>query len=203
MATQLSRRGDANVSNIMPRIPKTVLEAGWAPNEDSVIDLSMAENWLIRDEILEIQKTVATDYLNHEVNADCRSECADTDQNSTQHLSFPKGFWGDPELLRTLSEYFNQFFNPQTPVLPSHFALAPGAAGCIDAVLLNLCDPDDGVLVPAPYWSNALDPHHPVHRLMIMRAVFGGVASAPQFPGRNIAIIINARQKAYRFAMQG
>ena len=69
MATQLSKRGDANVSNIMPRIPRTILEAGWVPNEDSIIDLSIAENWLIRDEILEIQKTVVTDYLNREVNA--------------------------------------------------------------------------------------------------------------------------------------
>ena len=69
MATQLSKRGDANVSNIMPRIPRTILEAGWAPHEDSIIDLSIAENWLIRDEILEIQKTVVTDYLNREVNA--------------------------------------------------------------------------------------------------------------------------------------
>ena len=69
MATQLSRRGDANVSNAMPRIPRTVLEAGWVPNEDSLIDLSMAENWLIREEILEIQKTVVADHLNREVNA--------------------------------------------------------------------------------------------------------------------------------------
>ena len=69
MAPQLSKRGDANVTNILPRIPKTILEAGWVPNEDFTIDLSMAENWLIHDEVLEIQKTVVTDYLNREVNA--------------------------------------------------------------------------------------------------------------------------------------
>lgn len=135
MATPLSKRGDANVSNILPRIPRTILEAGWVSNEDSIIDLSIAENWLIRDEILEIQKKVVTDYFNRE------------------HLSFPKGFWGDPEVLRSLSDYFNRFFSPRTPVLPSHIALAPGAAGCIDAVLFNICDPHDGVLVPAPYWN--------------------------------------------------
>ena len=67
MATQLSKRGNANVSNIMPHIPKTILEAGWVPNEDSVIDLSIAENWLIRDEILDIQKTCNAEYLNREV----------------------------------------------------------------------------------------------------------------------------------------
>lgn len=67
MATQLSKRGNANVSNILPRIPRTILEAGWVPNEDSVIDLSIAENWLIRDEILDIQKTVEAEYLTREV----------------------------------------------------------------------------------------------------------------------------------------
>ena len=67
MATQLSKRGNTNVSNILPRIPRTILQAGWVPNEDSVIDLSIAENWLIRDEILDIQKTAEAEYLNREV----------------------------------------------------------------------------------------------------------------------------------------
>jgi hypothetical protein len=58
MTNQLSKRGGANVENIMPMIPPAILSAGWDPSSDSVIDLSMAENWLIRDEILEIQKTV-------------------------------------------------------------------------------------------------------------------------------------------------
>lgn len=69
MAGKLSQRGSANVSNIMPRIPKAILESGWIPNEGSIIDMSMAENWLIRDEVLEIQKNVANDNLNHEVNS--------------------------------------------------------------------------------------------------------------------------------------
>ena len=69
MATQLSKRGDANVSNIMPRIPRTILEAGWVANERPIIDLSIAENWLIRNEILEIQKNVVGDYLKSEVKA--------------------------------------------------------------------------------------------------------------------------------------
>lgn len=69
MATQLSRRGNSNVSNILPRIPRTILEAGWVPNEDAIIDLSIAENWLIRDEILDIQKTVVKENLNREVDS--------------------------------------------------------------------------------------------------------------------------------------
>ena len=67
MAGQLSKRGNANVSNIMPRIPPAILQAGWLPNEGNVIDLSMAENWLIRDEILDIQKNVASHVLESHV----------------------------------------------------------------------------------------------------------------------------------------
>lgn len=67
MKSYLSERGHANVSHVMPIIPKTILEAGWIPNEDFVIDLSMAENWMIRDEILEIERAVVRDHLNHEV----------------------------------------------------------------------------------------------------------------------------------------
>jgi len=58
MVDQLSKRGNINVSNIMPHIPQAILEAGWIPNEDSVIDLSMAENHMIRDEVLQIEKAV-------------------------------------------------------------------------------------------------------------------------------------------------
>jgi gliotoxin/aspirochlorine biosynthesis aminotransferase len=38
-------------------------------------------------------------------------------------------------------------------VLPSHLATAPGAAGCIDALLFNICEAGDGVLMPSPYWN--------------------------------------------------
>ncbi|KAL8782712.1 MAG: hypothetical protein Q9195_009582, partial [Heterodermia aff. obscurata] len=104
MATELSKRGKANVSNIMPHIPRTMREAGWIPNENSIIDLSVAENWLIRDEILEIHKKVSGDYLNRE------------------HLGYPKGFWGDPELLRSLrtisTDGYDSFFRLRADVVP-------------------------------------------------------------------------------------
>ena len=70
-----------------------------------------------------------------------------------QHFSYPAGFSGDPELLSALSGFFNIYFRPQVQVLPSHIALAPGAAGCVDAALFNICDDGDGILIPGPYWS--------------------------------------------------
>ncbi|KAH8600047.1 pyridoxal phosphate-dependent transferase [Bisporella sp. PMI_857] len=131
MANQLSYRGNANVSKIMPKIPQRILSAGWVLDSDSAIDLSMAENCTI----FKIPSTeVGTDH-------------------ALKHLDFPKGFWGDPELLRSLAGVFNKSFNPWKPVLAAYIAVAPGAGGCIDALLFNICDAHDGVLVSGPYWN--------------------------------------------------
>lgn len=58
----------------MCRIPKPFLEAGQrvvAPSPidcfDEVIDLSMAENWLIRPEVMAIYKTAIETYFSTEV----------------------------------------------------------------------------------------------------------------------------------------
>ena len=37
--------------------------------------------------------------------------------------------------------------------MANHITVAPGAAFALDALLYNICDPGDGVLVPTPYWS--------------------------------------------------
>lgn len=51
----LSERGRSNITDIMSRVPKRLLtdsEMNW--NGSPHIDLSAAENWLIRNEVLEI-----------------------------------------------------------------------------------------------------------------------------------------------------
>jgi aspartate/methionine/tyrosine aminotransferase len=68
-------------------------------------------------------------------------------------LSYPRGFSGDPELLNAYANFFNKYFSPHVPVEAAHLSTAPGAAGCIDALLYNICEDGDGVLVPGPYWN--------------------------------------------------
>jgi aspartate/methionine/tyrosine aminotransferase len=63
-------------------------------------------------------------------------------------------------LIEALASFFNQYFNPHVPVLPAHIAVAPGAAASLDALLYNICDPGEGVLVPGPYWSMRSIPLH-------------------------------------------
>ena len=53
----LSERGRSNISEIMSRVPQKLLgDSKSKSDKSSVIDLSMAENWLIRNEVLEICK---------------------------------------------------------------------------------------------------------------------------------------------------
>lgn len=73
-----------------------------------------------------------------------------------KHLSYPDGFAGDTELLKSLARFFNSYFKPHLPVEVEHIATAPGAAFALDALLYNICEPGDGVLVPGPFWS--IDP---------------------------------------------
>lgn len=41
-------------------------------------------------------------------------------------------------------------------VTMDHISVAPGSAFALDALLYNICDPGEGVLVPTPYWSKQL-----------------------------------------------
>ncbi|PVI02650.1 1-aminocyclopropane-1-carboxylate synthase 7 [Periconia macrospinosa] len=133
MTHNLSQRGWSNVEAIMPKI-KGAVEQRQIPNNTN-IDLSTAENWLIRPELMEICYEAIVQDLEE------------------KHFSYPRGFSGDPSLLSAYAHIFNTYFRPHTPVLPAHLATAPGAASCIDALLYNICEPGDGILLPGPYWN--------------------------------------------------
>ena len=70
-----------------------------------------------------------------------------------QHFSYPNGFGGHADCVDALTSFFNAYFHPTCPVLPEHVITSTGAASCVDALLYNICDPGDGILIPAPYWS--------------------------------------------------
>lgn len=61
----LSQRGRSNITAIMARIPKAILAGTKSTksitSNDGSIDLSMAENWLIRHEVLDICKAAIKD----------------------------------------------------------------------------------------------------------------------------------------------
>jgi len=66
----LSHRGRFNVVNTMSQLPKAMLEdkgGNTVPEEEfDAIDLSMAENWVIRQEVLQICKpAIETSFTGH------------------------------------------------------------------------------------------------------------------------------------------
>ncbi|KAJ5903521.1 pyridoxal phosphate-dependent transferase [Penicillium tannophilum] len=130
--TLLSARGNLNLTQVLGRIPPQLLNPTERHNE---IDLSMAENRLIREEILQLARSAIENSL------------------CSKHLDWPKGFFGDAELLKIISTVFQNSFGPYAPVESDHIAVTAGAAAGLDAILYNICNPGDGVLVPCPYWS--------------------------------------------------
>ena len=62
----LSSRGHLNLTQVVAKIPKSIREPALDPNAD-IIDLSMAENHLIRGEVLQILKSSIARDLRAEV----------------------------------------------------------------------------------------------------------------------------------------
>ncbi|EEH42724.2 uncharacterized protein PADG_07544 [Paracoccidioides brasiliensis Pb18] len=130
--SQLSARGSSNVASITPSMRRKIIDGSGSDTSD--IDLSTDENYLLREELTTICKAAVHDGLH------------------SQHFSRLQGFAGDPALLGSLALLLNNYFNPHEPVRPHHIVTAPGATSCLDALLYNICDPEDGVLVPGPFW---------------------------------------------------
>ena len=56
----------------------------------------------------------------------------------------------------------NDYFNPKIPVEPSHIVLAAGASFALNALIEQIFEPGDGVLIATPYWAG-LDLSFSVH----------------------------------------
>ncbi|RTE75249.1 hypothetical protein BHE90_010273 [Fusarium euwallaceae] len=58
--------------------------------------------------------------------------------------------YGTDKLLSAAADFFNCFFKPSSPVLPSHVLAGSGVTSLIDLVAWALCDEGDAVLYPTP-----------------------------------------------------
>ncbi|CAI7602519.1 unnamed protein product [Penicillium glandicola] len=128
----LSTRARQNVEGFLPKIATQMAQRS---STTPPIDLSTAENKLIRVEVAEYLKQAVQNSF------------------SAQDLAYQKGFTGAPQLVSALAGFFNGYFRPRQPVLSAHIAAGPGAGALIDSFLRTVCNPGDGMLVLAPYWS--------------------------------------------------
>ncbi|CVL07589.1 related to 1-aminocyclopropane-1-carboxylate synthase [Fusarium mangiferae] len=58
--------------------------------------------------------------------------------------------YGSDQLRSAAAGFFNRFFKPSSPVLPSHVLAGTGVTSLIDLIAWTICDEGDGVLYPTP-----------------------------------------------------
>ncbi|KAF7925952.1 hypothetical protein EAE99_005987 [Botrytis elliptica] len=130
------------LSNRMNDIIQTLLPAAAAAAADhaepnpEVVNLSVADNQLIRSELLDICKSAIAKDLTQET------------------FNYPMGLGGDPSLMQAISSFFNTYFKPSTPVTPDHLVVTAGAGFSLDALASSICEPGDSILVPGPCWNS-------------------------------------------------
>jgi aspartate/methionine/tyrosine aminotransferase len=100
-----------------------------------VLAMNSAENWLCRPDLVPLMKKAIADNL------------------EASHLSYSKNLGGPPDLLENAASFFNRFFNPRSPVLPSHIVCGAGAGSILDSLDFSLSELDEGMLINAPCWE--------------------------------------------------
>ncbi|KAF5532062.1 aminotransferase [Fusarium napiforme] len=125
----LSHRAQKSLNWLAKEIPSVPV---WPQD---VLAMNSAENWLCRPDLVPLMKKAIVDNL------------------EASHLSYSKDLGGPPDLLENASSFFNRFFNPRSPVLPSHIVCGAGAGSILDSLDFSLSELDEGMLINAPCWE--------------------------------------------------
>ncbi|KAJ6107427.1 hypothetical protein N7523_008750 [Penicillium sp. IBT 18751x] len=109
--------------------------------DTKTVDLSTAENWATKTMLLE-GLGGAFDNLSEQF----------TD-GYYQDLAYSSGIGGCSKTRKLMADLLNHSFKPLTPVESSHVVLAAGGSFALTALVEQVCDPGDGILIAAPYWA--------------------------------------------------
>jgi aspartate/methionine/tyrosine aminotransferase len=100
-----------------------------------VLEMDMAENWLVRPDVLPIMKDAVSLNMKQE------------------DLSYSQELGGPPGLLNVSASFFNRFFSPQVAVLPEHIVTSTGCASILETLVSSICESGDGLLLETPMWD--------------------------------------------------
>ncbi|KAF2807323.1 PLP-dependent transferase [Mytilinidion resinicola] len=131
MATGLSTHMTKSLQGVLPKLAAVTQSK---PSSADVIDLSSAENLLVRDQVRSICTAAIQNHLTSDV------------------LSQLPTFGGDVDTRTALASFFNNFFRPASTVSVDQIVLTAGAGSCIEALVHSICDEGDSVIIPGPYW---------------------------------------------------
>lgn len=73
--------------------------------------------------------------------------------DTKQDLSYSEGIGRSPRARERIATIINQHFNPAISVLASHIVLAARGSYALKALVEQIYDPGDAVIITAPYWA--------------------------------------------------
>lgn len=192
-SNDLSKRSREKAEAFMPILKMVDGMNATAANID--IDLATGENWLIREQLVDIyKKTIAEDfeakvcsfclniflfwisirrikilsqYLSFLVLRNVYSFVGILTRS--QHFSYPYNIGGSLPLLSAFANFFNTYFYPSAPLTPHQISTFPGASTCLDSLLYAICDEGDSIIIPSPFWcTNPLLPFKTQRRPLLL-----------------------------------
>jgi aspartate/methionine/tyrosine aminotransferase len=93
-------------------------------------------------------------YPNLMMDAVCNFESPEIlGSNDPKLLSYSPGIGGPSVARQAFASLFNAYFQPITKISESHIVLAAGGSYALEALVEQICDPGDAILVMAPYWA--------------------------------------------------
>ncbi|KAJ5894549.1 hypothetical protein N7495_006240 [Penicillium taxi] len=102
--------------------------------DTSTIDLSTAENWAAKMLLLQSINGAYSELSEH-------------------NLAYPSSIGGCPTTRERIADLLNRHFKPSITVKSSHIVLTAGASFALTALVEQICNPGDGILIAAPYWA--------------------------------------------------
>ncbi|KAE8155256.1 pyridoxal phosphate-dependent transferase [Aspergillus avenaceus] len=117
-------------------LSENVLSKPYDPERypDGIINLGLAENWLIQKELAQ--------YLEDHFTID-----------PLVHMTYGEGAAGSPRLRKALAEFFNDYFNPTSPVHDYEIIVSSGVTSLIDSIAWNTCSDNEGIIIPQPLYN--------------------------------------------------
>jgi aspartate/methionine/tyrosine aminotransferase len=101
-------------------------------NPDGIVALAIAENKLMRDEIVQ--------HINAHMNI------------NPWHLTYGQGPSGDPALRGAVARFVTDVFKPSTAITDRHVCICNGAGSAVDNLSFCVGEPGDGILVGRPLY---------------------------------------------------
>lgn len=137
-APNLSSRGQSHEKKVTPfwDVFDRIIGNAYCSknNPKGTVNMAISNNYLLESELL--------DFFSSNL------------QMMPTDLTYGTSLFGSHRLFASLCKHFNSaIFRPVMPLQASHLITGPGCGPLLDQVFEHLCEPEDGVLIAAPYYN--------------------------------------------------